>query len=424
MLAGIIATVLIWIHYSQRLRNAVHPRQVMVGDDQVHSGAPRRFGCGKPADASVHTDDQPHAVGSSALDDLVAHPIAFADAVRYVKVSRSAAQLDRRLENDDRRRAIHVVVAVNQNFLFALYRRFQPIKRSFHPAHPQRVVKVGKLRRKKTHSRFRFVNPTPDEQIGKHRQSRRRDFQSGIMQRSFEHPGFRRIQRIGNPSHGAGLRRQVSGVREFLKLIDRTVFLRPETWHLRPALSFFVLVRLIDHESAAIIRQFAEVLIMLVPFGASFINEDASLVRPSQLHEPGLSDVGLQPAAFFQIFFASVVAVGEPLGQALQLFAIERPGMHGQEGGARGLGQFHEILPAIRIMFRIPQHAGDFFALDIAKETAHAQTFNEGRHIVFHACQVVWMWRHGVSSLYGVALVTRHCDKQMPWFSPVNVFPL
>src|SRR6267378_3056146 len=83
--------------------------------------------------------------------------------------------------------------------------------------------------------------------------------------------------------------------------------------------------------------------------------------------------------------------------------------MHGQEGSAGGLGQLHEIFPAIRIMFRIPQHAGDFFALDIAKEAAHAQTFNEGRHIVFHSRQVVWMWRHGVPSLYGLALVTRYC---------------
>src|SRR6266852_8080724 len=97
MLARIIATVLIWIHYSQRLRNAVHPRQVMVGDDQVHSGAPRRFGGGKPADASVHADDQPHALGGGALDHLVAHPIAFADAVRHMKVSLSAAKLDGRL---------------------------------------------------------------------------------------------------------------------------------------------------------------------------------------------------------------------------------------------------------------------------------------------------------------------------------------
>ena len=140
MLAGIIATVLVWIHHHQRLRHARRPRQVMVGDDQVHSRAPRSFGGGEGADASVHADDQPHAVGRGALDHLVAHAIAFADAMRHVKVSRPTAQLDGRLQNDDRRGAVHVVVAINQNLLLALQRRFQSIESAFHPAHPQRVV--------------------------------------------------------------------------------------------------------------------------------------------------------------------------------------------------------------------------------------------------------------------------------------------
>src|SRR5216684_7701511 len=135
MLTGIIATVLVWIHHSQRPRNAAHPWQVMVGDDQVNSGAARSFGRAERADASVHADDQPHAVSRGALDHLVAHAIAFADAMRDMKVSRSAAKLDRRLEDDDRRRAVHVIVAVNQNFFSALYRGLQPIKSGFHPAH-------------------------------------------------------------------------------------------------------------------------------------------------------------------------------------------------------------------------------------------------------------------------------------------------
>jgi hypothetical protein len=72
-------------------------------------------------------------------------------------------------------------------------------------------MEVAKRRRKKTGSRLRFVNPTADEQIGKHGQSRRRDFQIGIMQRSFEDPGFWRIPRIGDPSHLSGLSCQVLG---------------------------------------------------------------------------------------------------------------------------------------------------------------------------------------------------------------------
>ena len=201
MLAGIIASVLIWIHNDQRLRDAVRPRQVVVGDDQVDSNAPRSFGGGEGANAGVDADDEPHAVGGGALDHLVAHAIAFADAVRYVKLSRSPAKLNGRLENDDCRGAVHVVVAVNQNFFFALQRRFQPIQSGFHAAHPQRVVEVGKRRRQKTSSRLRFVDPTPDQEIGKHGQRRRRNFQFGIMQRRFENPGLRRIQRTGNPSH-------------------------------------------------------------------------------------------------------------------------------------------------------------------------------------------------------------------------------
>ncbi len=200
----------------------------MVGDDQVDSGAPRGFGGGKGADARVHADDQPHAVGGGALDHLVAHAIAFADAVRNVKISRSPAQLDGRLQNDDCRGAIDVVVAVNQNFLFALHRRFQPVKRGFHPAHQQRVVEVAKLRRKKTRSRLRLVDSAPDQQIGKHGQSRSGDVQLGIMQRRFQHPGFRRIQRIGDPSHKRFSRRtRLAGPAQFPEGCAPALFTNP-----------------------------------------------------------------------------------------------------------------------------------------------------------------------------------------------------
>ena len=57
----------------------------------------------------------------------------------------------------------------------------------------------------------------------------------------------------------------------------------PRLW-LRPNLSFLVLVRLIDHESAAIFRQFAQMLVMLVPFRARLEDKDASLVCPCLLY--------------------------------------------------------------------------------------------------------------------------------------------
>ena len=65
--------------------------------------------------------------------------------------------------------------------------------------------------------------------------------------------------------------------------------------------------------------------------------------------------------------------------------------MHGQEGSAGRFRQLYEILPAVGILSRVPEHARDLFALNIAKETAHAQAFDESRHIVFHARQIIWI---------------------------------
>ena len=67
----------------------------------------------------------------------------------------------------------------------------------------------------------------------------------------------------------------------------------PASLHLGSSLPLFILIRLIDHEAAGIVSQFPQLLIALVPFGAGFVDENASLVRPSELHEAGLADVGL-----------------------------------------------------------------------------------------------------------------------------------
>ncbi len=57
--------------------------------------------------------------GGRALDHIVAHVVAFANAVRHVEVGRAAAEFNRSLQNDDGHGAVDVVVAVDQNGLFA-----------------------------------------------------------------------------------------------------------------------------------------------------------------------------------------------------------------------------------------------------------------------------------------------------------------
>ena len=99
----------------------------MVGDDQVHAQPPRGLGRSESADAHVHADDEPDARRGRALDDVVAHVVAFADAVRHVKIGRAAAELNGGLENDDGGGAIDVVVAVDQDWFFVLDGGFEAV---------------------------------------------------------------------------------------------------------------------------------------------------------------------------------------------------------------------------------------------------------------------------------------------------------
>ena len=65
-----------------------------------------------------------------------------------------------------------------------------------------------------------------------------------------------------------------------------------------------------------------------------------------------------------------------------------------RKGALAALGEFHEIFPAIGIVFRLPHHAGHFFIIHVAVESAHAMSFDEGDHVIFEAGKVVRRGRH------------------------------
>ncbi len=107
----------------------------MIGHDQVDAQTLRRVGSGKGADPGIHADDQTDARGGSALDDVIFHAIPFADAVGHMKIRSASAKLDRRLEDDDGGGAVDVVVAVDQDALFAFDGCIQAIDCGLHAAH-------------------------------------------------------------------------------------------------------------------------------------------------------------------------------------------------------------------------------------------------------------------------------------------------
>ena len=145
---GILATLLIRIDDGHRVGHAIGTGEVMVGDDQVDAEASRGFSGGEGADAHVNADDQANAGRGGALDHVVPHVIAFANAVRHMEVGRAAAEFDRSLQDDDRHGSVDVIVAVNENLFFAFDGGVDAIDGCAQTRHKIGVVKMGERWRK------------------------------------------------------------------------------------------------------------------------------------------------------------------------------------------------------------------------------------------------------------------------------------
>src|SRR5450432_2440289 len=116
----ILTARLIGIDHGKRMRETVLPREVMVSDDEIYPSKTCTFCCSKRARSRIHADHEANTGGRGALDHISAQVVAFADTMRHVKVGRASAKFNRRFQNHDRRGAVHVVVAIDQNPLFAL----------------------------------------------------------------------------------------------------------------------------------------------------------------------------------------------------------------------------------------------------------------------------------------------------------------
>ncbi len=162
--AGIVAARLIGIHYRQSLGHAIGAGQMVIGDDQVHAQALRCFRRGKGANAHVHADDQPDAGGRGALDDVVAHVVAVANAVRDMEVGGAAAEFDGSLQDDDGGGAVHVVVAVDEDGFFALDGGIEPVDRRLHAAHQIGRVKMSERGREKARGGFGVRNVAREQE--------------------------------------------------------------------------------------------------------------------------------------------------------------------------------------------------------------------------------------------------------------------
>ena len=164
LLVGIFASGLIGIDDRVRFGNAIRSGQVMVGDDEIDAEAMRGFRGGEGANAHIDADDEANAGGGGALDHVVAHIVAFANAVRDVEVGSASAEFDGRFQNDDGHGAVDVVIAVDQDGIFAFDGCIEAIDGAAQAGHVLGRVQMIKRRSEKARGGVGIGQAAADEQ--------------------------------------------------------------------------------------------------------------------------------------------------------------------------------------------------------------------------------------------------------------------
>src|SRR5262249_41073708 len=139
---------------------------MMVGDDEVDPQSLGSFGGRERANSGIDTNDQPNPGSCGTLDHVVLHAVAFPDAMRHVEFSAATAELDCGLENNDRGRAVDVVVAVNQNSFLAFNGRVETIQGYLHAGHQVRGVQLCECRRQEAFCGRSVLDVSHNQQAG------------------------------------------------------------------------------------------------------------------------------------------------------------------------------------------------------------------------------------------------------------------
>ena len=147
---------------------------MVVGDDQIDAElarAPRGVGA---ADAAVDRDDQRDAVGVQPLDRRRLQPVAVLQPLGDEVHDVGAEQLERAPQDDGRRDAVHVVVAVDRDPLLARDRRQDAIDRDAHVGEQHRIVQVIERGIQEASGELRVGEPALAQQPRDDRRDRQR----------------------------------------------------------------------------------------------------------------------------------------------------------------------------------------------------------------------------------------------------------
>ena len=138
MLKRVAAVLLVRVYQRVSLRQNLR-RRMVVGYDNIQ---PRRrtgnFLNG--ADAAVHSNNQRRTISVQRVKRFNIQPVALAFALRYVSVHIRAAVLQKQIQQRAGADAVHIVIAINGNALFALNSLPDALHRFCHVLHQKRVM--------------------------------------------------------------------------------------------------------------------------------------------------------------------------------------------------------------------------------------------------------------------------------------------
>jgi hypothetical protein len=138
----------------------------MIGDDEIEAEGFGSFSGGEGADTGVNADDEADALRGCGFENLIAHAVAFAEAVRDVETDRAAEHLNGCFEQNGGGGAIDVIVAIDEDRFAALDGLLHAGDSGGHAVHAVGIEKMIQLRLQEVSDFLRGAEAAGEQKLG------------------------------------------------------------------------------------------------------------------------------------------------------------------------------------------------------------------------------------------------------------------
>ena len=164
---GILAVLTLGVQHRHGLRKRFL-RKMVVADNHLQALAAGVFDLVDGLDAAVERDDELEAAVRGPVDALVGHAVALVVAVGNVEIHLVGETLDEGIDQRDGGRAVHVIVAVDQDLLAGGDGAVQPLHRLVHVLHQEGIVEGVQRRAEEGARLLESLDAALDKQLGQH----------------------------------------------------------------------------------------------------------------------------------------------------------------------------------------------------------------------------------------------------------------